>query len=192
MKELIEIQSELKAPKSQRNTFGNYNYRSLEDIQEALKPLLKKNKCFVTVSDEIVIVGDRIYIKATATIQNEGGTKIQNTAYAREPLIKKGMDESQITGATSSYARKYALNGLFAIDDTKDDDCTNAHEKEVKVDSKTINAIKILIYETSTDTAAFLNYFGVKSTEELSQNAAEKAIAILDKKPKTPTTEVKV
>lgn len=132
MKELIKIQNELKAPKSQRNTFGNYNYRSLEDIQEALKPLLNEHKCFVTVSDEIILIGDRFYVKATATIQSENGAKVSNTAYAREPLDKKGMDASQITGATSSYARKYALNGLFAIDDTKDADATNTHGSEKK------------------------------------------------------------
>jgi hypothetical protein len=139
MKELIEIQSKLKAPKNQRNDFGKYNYRSLEDIQEALKPLLKEHKCFITVCDEIVLIGDRYYVKATATLQSEGGTKISNVAYAREPENKKGMDESQITGATSSYARKYALNGLFAIDDTKDADATNTHQDEVKPQYKTIS-----------------------------------------------------
>ena len=125
MKELITIQSELKAPKSQRNTFGNYNYRTLEDILEAVKPLLKKEKCTLTITDDVVTVGDRTYIKATATLVNEKGDKVSTTAFAREPLSKPKFDESQVTGSASSYARKYALNGLFCIDDTKDADTLN-------------------------------------------------------------------
>lgn len=121
MKELIEIQKELKAPKGQYNSFGKYKYRSAEDILEAVKPLLHKNKCQLTLADEIVLIGDRYYVKATARISN--GTETEYTcAYAREDLDKKGMDGSQITGTASSYARKYALNGLFCIDDTKDAD----------------------------------------------------------------------
>lgn len=122
MKELIDIQANLKAHKGQKNTFGNYMYRSCEDILEAVKPLLLKNNCFLTIKDEIVMLGDRFYIKATATIQNKNGFKVETTALARESESKKGMDDSQVTGSTSSYARKYALNGLFAIDDTKDAD----------------------------------------------------------------------
>jgi hypothetical protein len=125
MKELIDIQNELKAPKSQYNKFGNYAYRNLEDILEALKPILHKHRCYVTIKDEIVLIGDRYYIKATATLTTEKEKSISNSAYAREAETKKGMDDSQITGATSSYARKYALNGLFAIDDTKDADSTD-------------------------------------------------------------------
>ena len=113
------IQEKLKAPKSQRNKFGNYDYRSCEDILEAIKPLLKD--CIVVISDEIVQVGKRYYVKATATFV-DGQDSVQATAYAREAKDKKGMDQAQITGAASSYARKYALNGLFAIDDTKDAD----------------------------------------------------------------------
>jgi hypothetical protein len=122
MKELIEIQKELKAPKSQRNTFGNYNYRSCEDILEAVKPLCHKHGCLLTISDSISEIGGRVYVSATATITSPTNTPISVTAYAREPESKKGMDASQITGAASSYARKYALNGLFCIDDTKDAD----------------------------------------------------------------------
>lgn len=118
-KKLAAIQKELKAPKSQFNSFGNYNYRSCEDILEAVKPLL--GDISLTISDEVVNIGDRYYVKAQATI-DDGDHFISAIAYAREPESKKGMDESQITGATSSYARKYALNGLFAIDDTKDAD----------------------------------------------------------------------
>ena len=125
MKELITIQSELKAPKSQFNKFGGYKYRKAEDILEAVKPLLNKQKCTLTITDDIVMVGNRIYVKATATIKNEKGDCETTTGWAREEESKKGMDGSQITGASSSYARKYALNGLFAIDDNADSDTTN-------------------------------------------------------------------
>ena len=121
MDALQKIQAELKAPKGQYNSFGKYAYRSAEDILEAVKPLLKKNKAELILSDEIVEVGGRIYVKATAMLNADGEKAVVN-AYAREPEQKKGMDESQITGTASSYARKYALNGLFLIDDTKDAD----------------------------------------------------------------------
>lgn len=121
---LLKIQSELKAPKNQRNSFGNYNYRSCEDILEAVKPLLKENGLTLTISDEVVNIGTHNYVKATARLKasNDNTEGISTTAFAREAETKKGMDDSQITGSTSSYARKYALNGLFAIDDTKDAD----------------------------------------------------------------------
>lgn len=122
MKELSIIQGKLNAPKSQYNSFGKYKYRNVEDIQAALKQYIRDLKVDITTSDEIVLVGDRIYVKATATITNSEGEKVSTTGYAREADNKKGMDPSQITGAASSYARKYALNGLFAIDDTKDAD----------------------------------------------------------------------
>jgi len=120
------IQQELKAPKNQENKFGGFQYRSCEDILEAVKPLLEQHNCTLTISDELVLIGDRYYVKATATISGavftDGCAAVGVTAYAREPESKKGMDASQITGACSSYARKYALNGLFLIDDTKDAD----------------------------------------------------------------------
>mgnify|MGYP003148703635 FL=1 len=125
------IQTELKAPKGQTNKFGGYKYRSCEDILEAVKPLLNKYNCFLTISDEVVEVGGRVYVKTTATVHESHSDPIaETTAYARESETKKGMDEAQITGSASSYARKYALNGLFAIDDTKDPDATNTHGKE--------------------------------------------------------------
>jgi hypothetical protein len=134
IKKLSQIQAELKAPKNQRNTFGNYNYRNCEDILEAVKPLLKEFDISLTITDEIVLVGDRFYVKATAKI-SDGTNEISTTAFAREAETKKGMDEAQITGSASSYARKYALNGLFCIDDTKDADSTNKHGKdEIKQD----------------------------------------------------------
>ena len=128
---LLNVQSELKAPKSQYNSFGKYKYRSCEDILEALKPILNKNKATVIISDDILFVEGRHYIKATVKfIDTENGETVENSALAREDEIKKGMDSSQITGSVSSYARKYALNGMFAIDDTKDSDSTNTHGAE--------------------------------------------------------------
>ena len=123
---LQQVQSDLKAPKNQYNKFGGYNYRNCEEIQEAVKPLLKAVKAALVVGDELVLIGDRYYIKATARfIDCESGETVENTAYAREEQEKKGMDVSQVTGSTSSYARKYALNGLFCIDDVKDADNQN-------------------------------------------------------------------
>lgn len=120
---LQKIQHELKAPKNQRNNFGGYNYRSVEDIMQGLKPLLDKYKCTCTISDEVQMIGERYYIKATATIHDcEGIESYSVCGYAREDNQRKGMDLCQLTGSTSSYARKYALNGLFCIDDTKDID----------------------------------------------------------------------
>lgn len=129
---LAQIQSELKAPKGQRNTFGKYNYRSCEDILEAVKPLLTERGLVILITDDIVQIGERYYVRATATIYDSEGSYISNSALAREELKRTGMDASQITGATSSYARKYALNGLFAIDDTKDADATNKGQDEPK------------------------------------------------------------
>ncbi len=129
---LAQIQSELKAPKGQRNLFGKYNYRSCEDILEAVKPLLTERGLVLLITDDIVQIGERYYVRATATIYDSEGSYISNSALAREEAVKKGMDASQITGATSSYARKYALNGLFAIDDTKDADATNKGQDEQK------------------------------------------------------------
>jgi hypothetical protein len=127
---LGHIQSELKAPKGQTNKFGGYKYRSAEDILEAVKPLLQKWKCTLLISDEIKQIGERFYVKSTARLYGVDGMSVCAEAYAREPLDKKGMDESQITGSSSSYAKKYALNGLFSIDDTKDADFSNQHTNE--------------------------------------------------------------
>ena len=132
MEILNKIQKELKAPKNQYNAFGKYKYRSCEDILEAVKPLL--NNATLIINDEMVVIGERYYIKATATL-TEADKSISATAYAREPEEKKGMDSAQITGATSSYARKYALNGLFLIDDTKDSDPTNNGTSEKNVNN---------------------------------------------------------
>ena len=140
MNELTQIQTELHAPKNQTNKFGGYKYRSCEDIVEALKPLLAKHDCQLIIEDDLVVKGDhdkqRFYVKATARLAKDGNTIAQASAFAREEESKKGMDSAQLTGATSSYARKYALNGLFCIDDTKDADATNTHEKTSKPTSK--------------------------------------------------------
>jgi len=124
------IQSSLKAPKGQTNKFGGYKYRSCEDILTAVKPLLAEWGCSIVIQDDIVEVGGRVYVKATVSLaDNDTELAVSATAFAREAEVKKGMDDAQITGSASSYARKYALNGLFAIDDTKDADATNDHGK---------------------------------------------------------------
>jgi hypothetical protein len=128
---LVIIQGTLKAPKNQTNNFGKYKYRSCEDILEALKPHLTTHNLYLSISDELVNLGDRYYVKATVTI-TDAKDSLTVSAFAREEESKKGMDGSQVTGTSSSYARKYALNGMFAIDDTKDSDATNTGEKEVK------------------------------------------------------------
>lgn len=135
---LAFVQATLKAPKEQFNKFGNYKYRKAEDILEAVKPLLQQANCTLTCTDELQLIGDRYYIKATATITSaEDGSHISTTAYAREEEEKKGMDGSQVTGASSSYARKYALNGLLCIDDAQDSDTTNVGEPAPKKEKTT-------------------------------------------------------
>ena len=132
-----DIQHKLKAPKGQYNSFGKYNYRSCEDVLEGVKPLLKEHNLALLIDDEIVQIGERYYVKATAKI-TDGRECVSATAYAREPDTKKGMDESQITGATSSYARKYALNALLCIDDTKDADTMDNSKKPVQQTQETV------------------------------------------------------
>ena len=133
---LTKIQSELKAPKNLTNKFGGYSYRSCEGILEAVKPILAKYEATLIISDDIVTSADRVYVESTVTLRAKDG-EVTVTAYARESLSKKGMDESQITGAASSYARKYALNGLFLIDDAQDADATNDHGKKPKAKKAT-------------------------------------------------------
>ena len=166
IEKLAAVQAALKAPKSQRNNFGNYNYRSCEDILEAAKPLLKASGLALTISDEITAVGERIYVKATATLF-DGKETMTVSAYAREEESKKGMDASQVTGAASSYARKYALNGLFCIDDTKDADATNTHGKE-ETDTKKEPAKAVMPVKCSDCGNTILPYIsdGKKYTSE--------------------------
>jgi len=204
-KDIMEIQKELKVPKSKRNEFGKYNYRNCEDIVEALKPLLYKRKLVLILEDELVEIGDRYYIKATATIiQSEGDKRIAVSAYARENDNQKGMDAMQLTGATSSYARKYALNGLFGIDDTKDSDVTNTHGKDkptktpTKTPSKTtvqmiktinmdeIVVIKDLLSEMDMDKQVFLKslkkHINVSELEDIPQVHYARVVNLLEKK----------
>lgn len=145
---LKEIQKKLKAPKNQNNTFGGYKYRSCEDILEAAKPLLYEQDCTLTINDEVMAVVDSIYVKATATLTDcVSDTQVTVTAYAREQETAKGMTAPQITGSCSSYARKYALNGLFCIDDTKDADATNTGDKPKQAPKRRVRR-KVTVDET--------------------------------------------
>ena len=144
MDKLTGLRDELSVPKNQFNKFGNYKFRSQEDILESLKPLLKKHGLLLTISDEMIMLGDRYYIKVVAKI-TDGQKEIMATGYAREPQAQKGMNEAQITGSASSYARKYALNALFLIDDTKDSD-TNEHHKQSTKQEPEFNRNKAIAY----------------------------------------------
>lgn len=172
---LLKIQEELKAPKNQKNNFGGYNYRSCEDIFEAVKPLLIKEKLLLRMTDELVQIGERYYIKATA-ILTDGNEIIENTAYAREEENKKGMDGSQITGASSSYARKYALNGLFLIDDVKDSDTTNTGDnKEETASEKQIEVLK-KIFNNEELLKKLLDKYELERIEDISKTVASDII----------------
>lgn len=175
---LFQIQNELKAPKGQFNKFGGYKYRSCEDIMEALKPLLLKHEANLFISDDIVFIGDRYYLKATVTLTLKDATCYKTTAFAREEETKKGMDASQITGSASSYARKYALNAMFAIDDTADSDATNTHGKEPSKEDIVNKVLEIesLITKSGTDREKFLQYFKVDTIEKLPYDKAIQAL----------------
>lgn len=171
---LLVVQSKLKAPKSQRNTFGNYNYRNCEDILEAVKPHLASVKATIVLTDDVVMIGERYYVKSTARfIDVESGDEVSNSAFAREEENKKGMDGSQITGSSSSYARKYALNGILDIDDTKDSDTTN-------VDLATKSQIE-RIKELGTNIPNVLAKFKISKLEELTYGQAESVIKLKEK-----------
>jgi len=159
MKRLSEIQHKLKAPKNQKNTFGNYFYRSCEDILEAVKPLL--GDLILTLSDEIIEIGGRFYVKATATLK-DGDNAIATIAYAREEETKKGMDASQITGSASSYARKRSLEGMFLLDDTRDSDVTNKDEP-----SESFDKWKIKVSELSESSADEIKNWWIMHNEEV-------------------------
>ena len=191
------IQTKLKAPKNQFNKFGGYTYRNVEDIQESVKPLLEETKTVLTIYDDIEQIGDRYYVKATATIAAlEDDSSISVTAFAREPLDRKGMDDAQVTGATSSYARKYALGGLFLLDDTKDADADNAgnikqnnpsakkapspknEEKNRMVDS-----LMWQLKRTGVGLKGMLQAHGVERVEDMTEQQLASAIAQLSVKP---------
>lgn len=182
-KKLLQVQSDLKAPKGQYNSFGKYNYRSAEDILEAVKPLLHNEGLVQTISDEIVSVGDRIYVKSIVTLYDaESDESLSVSALAREDETKKGMDSSQITGSTSSYARKYALNGMYAIDDTKDLDATNTGTKKTEatqaIEKATMDEIEKLLelgimkgQDESAVRKAALHHYKVDDLRKLSKTA---------------------
>lgn len=181
IEKIVAIQSELKAPKGQYNSFGKYNYRSCEDILEGVKPLLAKHGLVLTIQDEIELIGDRYYVKATASITN-GKESISTSAYARESLDKKGMDASQVTGATSSYARKYALNGLLAIDDTKDADTMDNSKKPIQQTQETVynwNSLKTRATQGGISEEELVRYvtetFKVSKPSELKQEHYQQA-----------------
>lgn len=174
---VVAVQSELKAPKGQYNSFGKYNYRSCEDILEGVKPLLNKYGLYLKISDAVEMIGDRYYIKATATL-SDADNCISTSAYARESLDKKGMDASQVTGATSSYARKYALNGLFAIDDTKDTD--SVEDKPVQQNTAyNWKTLKVRATQGGVTEDALKDYLKnelkVKNTDEMTRDHYQKA-----------------
>ena len=185
---LLKIQTELVCGKSQWNSFNNFSFRSCEDILEAVKPFLKELKLTLKLQDELVYIGERYYIKATA-ILSDGKEEEINTAYAREEETKKGFDGSQITGSSSSYARKYALNGLFLLDDVKDSDATNKGEKkqskkEVKVEPITQDQVKLihtLINGNEELHRKTINHYGVDSVKDMSKAQASECITILKK-----------
>lgn len=187
MKRLIEIQKKLKAPKNQYNSFGKYKYRSCEDILEGVKPLLSELGLALVIHDNVQFVEGRFYVVAYASLYDEEGKFIvSSTAYAREEETKKGMDGSQVTGAASSYARKYALNGLFAIDDTKDADATNTHDKEVKKEKLNDSSIYISLAKL-TDLEQIKNFYEenkdkVNDPEQLKEKAREHYKAIRNAK----------
>lgn len=174
---LLNIQSRLKAPKGQYNSFGKYHYRSSEDILEAVKPLLAENECILMLSDEILLIGDRYYVKTTATIMDEMN-RLSVTGFAREEEEKKGMDSCQLTGTTSSYARKYALNGLFCIDDAKDSDTDEAKRQadnapaEPAITPETIKAIN----EMGINIDKLLPYYKVTDIHQMTEKQGRQAV----------------
>ena len=209
MDKLIAIQSELKAPKGQYNSFGKYKYRSAEDILEAVKPLCVKHNVLLTLTDSIELIGERYYVKATARV-SDGTKAVEVTALAREDLDKKGMDGSQITGTASSYARKYALNGLFCIDDTKDadtdeytaktqgkkdPDAKKDAKKKKELETTAISAaeaktLKGLIEMTGTDEKKLLKSYKAATIEALSKAQWAQAVKILSERKEKQTSEV--
>lgn len=181
---LTKITRELKAPKNLKNSFGNYSYRNAESIYEAVKPLLEKHQASLIISDSIEAIGDRFYIKATATLSDSKGESVSATAYAREAFAKKGMDEAQITGSASSYARKYALGGLFLLDDNKDIDSLDNSDANISTPAKTAKEYAQEVTQTLInagfnlqDIKEFMQASGYKSTDidkmaQLASNAS--------------------
>ena len=171
---IVLLQNELYAPKNQYNKFGGYAYRNCEDIYNAVKPLLQKYLMTLRMTDKIELIGDRFYVSTTAILEDAiSGEMVFNTAYAREEETKKGQDGSQITGASSSYARKYALNGLFLIDDVKDSDTTNTETKvpfkneDIMKENKYRSWLDDFFYRHPDRKVKFLNYYRIETLDEL-------------------------
>jgi hypothetical protein len=186
---LGKIQTELVAPKTKHNKFGDFKYRNIEDLTNAVKPLLKEHNAALTLSDEIIMVGDRVYIKATAALR-VGAESVEAYGWAREPLAKKGMDDSQITGSTSSYARKYAFSGLFAIDGEKDadDDPPKGKADDALITEAQANIIYAMMDEADLKAdvrSSFLKYVGVSSVESISADKYKTAVSALEAKIKS-------
>lgn len=180
---LQAIQAKLRAPKNQHNNFGNYAYRSQEDILEALKPLLATFDYSIIISDKIVAVLSRVYVEATVTLYDDQMKAIaQNTAYAREPENRKGMDESQITGATSSYARKYALNGMFLIDDVKDADATNTGENGTITPEQAKEIKDLFDKAEGINEVAFYKFIGTKDIAKMPTSKYDETVKLLKQK----------
>ena len=185
LQSLSYIQTNLKAHKNLQNTFGGYKYRSCEGILEAVKPYLKDEDLSLVITDDVIMLGDRFYIKATATLKNVEGEEISSSAYARETEQKKGMDAAQLTGATSSYARKYALNGLFCIDDNKDADSMDnnvAIEQTKYLNDNQIKVIENKAKEVNLDIDVICNAFKVESLKEIKEIKYNAIIKRLDQK----------
>ncbi len=182
---LHEVQMKLRVPKKNYNSFAKYHYRNCEDILEAVKGLLP-NGCAITLSDLVEMIGDRYYVRATATLLCHDGVSISASAYAREPLEKKGSDASQITGAASSYARKYALNGLFCIDDNQDADTSDNHEKPQQtvhpVTEKEVETLRSMIKSSETDEIKILEHYQIYSLMDMSRDEYTKTMVMLEKK----------
>ncbi|MBR2408953.1 MAG: ERF family protein [Lachnospiraceae bacterium] len=188
MEKLLRIQTELKVPKNLYNEFGKYKYRSAEGICEAAKPFLAREKCLLLLSDEMIVVGERVYVKATATLRDlESDEKIEVFANAREAQDKKGADDSQITGMASSYARKYALNGLFLLDDTKDADDENMKAAEefdkqvkevgkMKIAKMKVDAITKKCADDGVDVQKVLTLYKIKKFEDMTENQFRNAM----------------
>lgn len=186
--ELARIQRELKAPKNLHNKFGGYQYRNCESILEGLKKV--KGDCSVVIHDDLVMVGDRYYVKATAVLLAPDGSSVKSTAFAREAADKKGMDVAMVTGATSSYARKYALNALFAIDDTADNDHESVGEDTVEtIDKELAEKIEKDLIELDADIEAFEGYMGCKIAEITSATLPKANAAIAAKRKKAAKAE---
>ena len=186
---LLSIQEVLKCNKSQYNSFGKYYYRNCEDILEAAKPICKQFGAVLTISDEIVLIGERFYIKATATLTDiESGEKVSTTAFAREALDKKGMDESQVTGTASSYSRKFSLNGLFCIDDTKDADAlppSQGKQEETKseaVTAKQVADLQALAKKKGVTIESIVNGYKLKTLQDITPQQWAQAMNSLQKR----------